>query len=222
MRVTIGCIRPGRACLARLRLPRLLLLGLGLAAFAPALLAQAPLVQGTAYDRLDLATADAALRTFLSAFRRGDYVTAYWVLSPQAQLDWQTAIETFSFNRTLRGDVMARNLLPQIVPPIAQWEQHDMSFLFAHVMNVARREGMLPLDLSGLPEDLAPARLPNLGTGPAALAADGSIAIAVALAAYPGPVVFRMVTSPLGKWRLAQILPPGGDAASRPFGLPAK
>ena len=194
-----------------------LLAGALLSGFVLNARAQTERVEGTAYDRLDLSSPDAALRAFLSAFRRGDYVTAYWIFSPQSQLDWDSLIYRLNLGQTVRAaQPLGGGFVEQAIPPLAQWEQQDMSFLFAHVMNAAKRIDALPIDLAGLPDDLS---ANGLALGAAAPAGDGSVVIAVALKAYAAPVIFRLVTSPLGKWRLRQIVPPGGDPNSLPFGL---
>ena len=45
-------------------------------------------------------------------------------------------------------------LLGELAPPLAEREQQEMSFQFAHMMSAAGQYDMLPLDLTGLPEDV--------------------------------------------------------------------
>jgi hypothetical protein len=84
-------------------------------------------------------------------------------------------------------------------------------------MNGASRHGMLPIDIDGLPADLSQQNVPVLGTK--TQTTTGDIDFAVALKNYNGPVVFRMGLAKSGRWRLLQIIPPGGDEKSIPFGL---
>ncbi len=51
-----------------------------------------------AYDRLDLTTPEAALRQFLGAYRRGDYVTAFWILAPASQQAFQVHLMRFDLS----------------------------------------------------------------------------------------------------------------------------
>jgi hypothetical protein len=100
-------------------------------------------VTGTAHDKLDLASPEAALRTFLTAYRQGDFITAFWVLSPQAQREWKKHLDLFMFDSLclMRGAPTSamRPLIEALVPPMDKWEQpEDVSFLFAHLMTVAQ------------------------------------------------------------------------------------
>ena len=172
-----------------------------------------------AYDRLDLTTPEAALRQFLGAYRRGDYVTAFWILAPASQQAFQAHLMRFDLSKIARVSVTgAMTHAPEMIPPVNRLEQTDPSFSFAYAMQVARRLDIMPLNLAGMPEDMSPAVVPRLGT-PVQLA-DGQVEIAMPLQAYRAPVVFRMVRSPHGRWRVQQVLPPGGHVESLPFGLP--
>ncbi|MBX9990624.1 hypothetical protein [Phreatobacter oligotrophus] len=172
-----------------------------------------------AYDRLDLTTPEAALRQFLGAYRRGDYVTAFWILAPASQQAFQAHLMRFDLSKIARVSVTgAMTHAPEMIPPVNRLEQTDPSFSFAYAMQVARRLDIMPLNLAGMPEDMSPAVVPRLGT-PVQLA-DGQVEIAMPLQAYRAPVVFRMVRSPQGRWRVQQVLPPGGHVESLPFGLP--
>lgn len=174
-----------------------------------------------AYDRLDLTTPEAALRQFLGAFRRGDFVTAFWILAPASQQAFQVHLMRFDLSRIARVSVTgAMTHAPEMIPPVARLEQTDPSFAFAHAMQVARRLDIMPLNLAGMPEDMSPAVVPRLGTR--VQLADGQVEIAMPLQAYRAPVVFRMVRSPQGRWRVQQVLPPGGHVESLPFGLPTE
>jgi hypothetical protein len=98
-----------------------------------------------------------------------------------------------------------------------KWEQpEDVSFLFAHLMTVAQRRTWLPLDLDGLPADLSTSKVP--APGARRDTADGRVEITVALKAYPAPVIFRLETSPLSKWRVRQAIVPGSDDNAIPWG----
>lgn len=172
-----------------------------------------------AYDRLDLTTPEAALRQFLGAYRRGDYVTAFWILAPASQQAFLAHLMRFDLSKIARVSVTgAMTHAPEMIPPVNRLEQTDPSFSFAYAMQVARRLDIMPLNLAGMPEDMSPAVVPRLGT-PVQLA-DGQVEIAMPLQAYRAPVVFRMVRSPQGRWRVQQVLPPGGHVESLPFGLP--
>lgn len=171
-----------------------------------------------AFDRLDLSTPDAALRAFLTAYRDGDFVTAFWIFTPETQDEILRQVATFAVDRLARRPGSGRlAILSEMIPATAGMVQRDHSFLFANIMQVARRRGLQPLDLSGLPQDLSAANVPDLGRR--TQTTDGVTEIAVVLGAYRGPVVFRMTGPVAGRWRLRQVVPPGGDPTSIPFGL---
>ena len=173
-----------------------------------------------AFERLDLRSPEAALRQFLSAYRRGDYVTAYWIMTPASQQAFTRHLARFEFSRIARLPAGSAALhAAEMMPVPSQLEQTDASFIFAHAMGVAQRLGIMPLNLSGLPEDVSPANVPRLGSR--IQLADGRVEFSVPLRAYRAPVAFRMVPAQGGRWRLEQVLPPGGTADSTPFGLPS-
>lgn len=200
-----------------------LLVGLALAVLVKPLVGSVSaqtLATGTAYDKLDLASPEAALRTFLTAYRQGDFVTAFWVLSPQAQREWKKHLDLFMFDRPclVRSATSVMGpLIEVLVPPMDKWEQpEDVSFLFAHLMTVAQQRSWLPLDLDGLPADLSASKVP--APGARRDTRDGHVDIAVPLRAYPAPVIFRLETSPLSKWRVRQAIVPGTDDNAIPWG----
>lgn len=189
---------------------------------AIALLASPALAQGMsgsiAYDRLDLASPEAALRAFLTTYRDGDYVTAFWIFTPETQDEVFRHAAQLNMDRLARLPAQGRMaIMTEMIPPTAEVDQRDYSFLFANIMQVAKRHGLMPLDIAGLPDDLSPASVPSLGRR--AETRDGVTEIAMPLRAYREPVVFRLVRARTGRWRLKQVLPPGGDPASVPFGL---
>jgi hypothetical protein len=184
--------------------------------------AKADTVSGSiAYDRLNLTTPDAALRTFLSAYRDGDFVTVFWIFSPSTQTEWFRRLAQFRIDTLVKGfDFKDTALMADLVPPLKEIDQTDFGFAFAHMMVTAKRRGMLPLDVTGLPVDLSPQNVPLLGKVTATTPVE--VDIAVALKNYTGPVIFRMQLARSGRWRLLQIIPPGGDEQSIPFGLRGK
>jgi hypothetical protein len=196
-----------------------------LVAGALALLAAPAFAQGMpggsgslAYDRLDLSSPEAALRAFLTAYRDGDYVAAFWIFTADTQDEVFRHAAQLNMDRLARLPAQGRlAIMTEMIPPTAEVDQRDYSFLFANIMQVAKRRGLMPLDITGLPDDLSPANVPSLGQRTETT--DGITEIAMTLRAYREPVVFRLQRARTGRWRLRQVLTPGGDPASRPFGL---
>ena len=182
---------------------------------------EAASVQGTAYDRLDLSSPAAAVDAFLRAYKKGDYVAAFWVFSLPAQRSWREHVNRLDFSRIVRGDfakLRSLDLFDEMVPEPDGYEQEDISFLFAHMMNIAAAHALLPLDVTGWVDDPPAGDKPPAGAVafPTGTAAD----ILVRLKAYPESVQFKLEISPLGKWRIRQIILPGGNDKTLPWGLP--
>jgi hypothetical protein len=177
-------------------------------------------IEGTAYEKLDLSSPEAAVRTFISAYRAGDFVTAYWIFTRATQRDWREHFDATDIRQISRvelpsGGQIKIELIKALFPPEKQWEQEEGSFLFASFMQGARRRNILPLDVTGFAPLLTAPPMHKA----APQRADGSVDIAVDLPSYPRPVIFRLERSPLGRWRVRQIIPPGGDETSLPFGI---
>lgn len=179
-------------------------------------------VTGTAYERLDLSTPEAALSTFLTAFHQGDFVTAFLVFSPEAQNEWYTLYSVSDMDTVLARSATERLSAAQTkaMTPAHPWEQWDFSYMFAHIMNWAKQNRTLPLNLEGLPSTITPTSLKPLMQRQRETS-QGTV-LAVTLKAYPQQLQFVMQRSPLGKWRLAQVIFPGGDTSVRPWAIPRK
>lgn len=187
------------------------------AAILPPTAAAAQSVTVTSYEHLHLADAESALREFLSAYGRGDFLVAYWVLSPDAQAELQRQLAMLNVDAFFSGKVDYKDLV-LVFPAQADMEQADFGFLFADMMRFGVARGVQPLNVSGLPKDLSKSNVPDIGKR--SERTDGQVDYAVTLKAYPDPVVFRLKTAPSGRWRVHQILLPGGNGTSLPFSLP--
>jgi hypothetical protein len=167
--------------------------------------AQAP---RTPFDRLDLATPQSAVARFVAAYRGRDYVTVFWILSPQSQNAWIEAFQTFNLGQ-LTGPLPAdlrSTVMQAAIPPMAEWDQTDTSWLFDHLMVTVESVGALPL------------RLPEQGTAGESLSrADGTAT--VGFGSGPGAVKFRLVRSPAGQWRVSSVVGAGGNPERPPWGI---
>lgn len=201
----LGNLRNALACAA---------LALPLLAPAPAGAQSATL---TSYEHLRLGDAESALREFLSAYAKGDFLVAYWILSPEAQAELQRQLAMLNTEAFFRGGIDGGDLM-RVFPAQAEMEQVDFGFLFADMMRFGIARGIEPVDVAGLPADLSKTNVPDIGKR--SERTDGQVDYAVALKSYAEPVVFRLKPSPGGRWRVHQILLPGGDGTAVPFSLP--
>ncbi len=172
----------------------------------------------TYYESLDLATAKKAVTTFTHAFNKNDYPTVWLVLAPKAQLLW--------YQRLLRMNIAAivnSELWDTMVPEITVFSQglgygehsdYDGGFLFDEVMLAASRHDAFLIDLRG---DL------HILSSEGSTTADGEACVdVVASVGDLASVTFRMIQAPSGRWRVLQVIVPGGDEEQIPWSVPAQ
>lgn len=162
----------------------------------------------TPFDRLGLDSPAAAVARFVDAYRQRDYVTVYWILSPAAQTAWSK--DFFAFNmQPLMAELpegRASELLHTAFPPVDQWDQTDVSWVFDRIMVTAGAAGALPV------------RMPQDGAaGPPQQRPDGTVTIGFGQGA--GAVKFRLERAPSGQWRVFSVIAGGGNPDRAPWGL---
>lgn len=166
----------------------------------------------TYYESLDLASPRQAVATFADAFQRNDFMTVWLVLDADAQLRLQQALNMLQYDRFF--DTVA---LPEYhtaveaeVFPFQSWDSHDLWEFFDRLMLMADRHDAFLIDLSG--------RLSINGESPNA----GEYTDLIAdVEGIEGDVIFRMAQAPSGRWRVHQVIAPGGDEQSVPWSVPA-
>lgn len=167
--------------------------------------ATAAVAPRNAYERLDLATPEAAVAQFVQAWRGRDYVSAFWILAPTTQQILVRDVAAFHLGAML-GPLpadRAEAIVVAAVPPIDSWEQWDTSWVFDRLMMAADAEKVSPL------------RLPDQGTtGP--VRTDDSGQATVAFGTGPDAVMFRLVRLPSGQWRVLSATGPGSDPGQPP------
>ena len=157
----------------------------------------------TYYESLDLDSPLEGAQTFVKAFARDDFMTVYLVLDSAAQFAIHQHVNLIDYDALL--DTSA---VPDIDREMAsllsldESETTDMWHLFDRLMMLAARNDAFLIDLGGEvsfdDED------------------DTSEVIAT-VAGIAGEVIFRMTESPSGRWRVHQIVTPGGDTNTIPW-----
>jgi hypothetical protein len=163
----------------------------------------------TYYDSLDLETPEAAIETFVNAFQRHDFATVYMILAPASQ-------QTLTLNREFlkRDGVVA-------TPPkefSEAWSnklfnlEHIYDTLLGYdlLLAVAAEHGALQIHLPGTVTIIN-------STNSATPLGQSSVDVATGVEGIDGEVVFRMVQSPGDRWRVLQVIWPGGDPAQFPW-----
>lgn len=161
----------------------------------------------TPFERLALDSPEAAVVRFVDAYRQHDYVTVFWILSPAAQTAWNSAFNTFDMEAIMAKLPAGRQseILMAGIPPMDQWDQQDVSWLFDRVMVAAAAAGALPVQI---PKDGA--------AGPPQPRSDGAVTIGFGRGATA--VKFRLVRAPSGQWRVFSVSG-GGNPDRPPWGL---
>ena len=162
----------------------------------------------TPFDRLALDSPEAAVARFVDAYRQHDYVTVYWILSPAAQKAWTDDFYAFNMEPLIAKLPAGRQseILMAGIPPMDQWDQQDVSWLFDRVMVTAEAAGALPVQM---PKDGA--------AGSPQPRADG--AVTIGFGQGTAAVKFRLVRAPSGQWRVFSVSAGGGNPDRAPWGL---
>ncbi|MFW6155350.1 MAG: hypothetical protein ACOC95_09045 [Planctomycetota bacterium] len=143
---------------------------------------------GTYYERLSLGTPREAVREFVDAYRKNDYLRAHLVLAPEAQDRWMRSWVMLSFDPWLREGF--RFALPES-------PEHGLGtswYAFAYVMGRAKRQGSLLLDFTSVTDVGSTSRV---GTE-----AGTSLIDVRAGVSDGGEMIFRTVQAPSGRWRI--------------------
>ena len=176
-----------------------------------------PLAARTYYESLDLATPEETVHEFCAAFRRGDYATVFMVFSPHTQwVVWQE-INLLRWGQLVRGESAEA-----VVQEICIYAQGlgscdydgETTYFFDDLMLAAEKHSAFLVDLRG--------RESVTGTRPAKTTQGGdAIDVTATVKGIAGEVVFRTVQVPSsGKWRVLQVILPGGDEGPIPWAVP--
>jgi hypothetical protein len=175
----------------------------------------------TFYESLDLDGPESAVITFVDAFQRADYPTVYWILAPDAQEQWRQYLGIFGFDRMISVDanvdplvVWKATITNTALADLSQLEHfNDFSYYFDIVMNAAKQHGVLPIDLTHVVTvlEVKPAQTNDEYT---------FVDVTAKTETVEGVVTFRMIQGPSGRWRVLQVIVPGGDERDIPWSIP--
>lgn len=167
----------------------------------------APAPARTQYEGLALSTPVDAVLTFIDRFERGDYPALYLILSPAAQAAWRSQpMATFDYSTWFRDPALIQRV-PMLVRDLP--DEHDpgvITYIFDEVMLVAEANDAFVIDLRGAQD-----------VGGLEMGADGTSAQVRARLADGTPVTFALEQAPSGRWRMRQVIVPGGDTDILPW-----
>jgi hypothetical protein len=163
----------------------------------------------TYYESLDLGSPVAAARTYADAFARDDFMTVWLVLDSQAQFRITQLSNLMEYDQLLQSDrvddIQAR------LGEAFNFETMEMSdswYVFDQFMLIADRNDAFLIDLSG-----------STSLGEARTVVGGA-EVPAEVEGIDGEVTFRLVLSPSGRWRVHQVVVPGGDQERIPWSVP--
>ncbi len=162
------------------------------------------------YESLDLASPSAAVETFADAFARKDFMTVWLTFDVRTQemlgasfdlLQWRNVIDTDAVPN--RGSEIASVL------SFDNLETTDRWYIFDEFMMIADRNDAYLIDLSG---DVTLGEESHVGD---------DVEVSSVVEGIDGEVRFRLTQSPSGRWRVYQVIVPGGDETAIPWSVPA-
>lgn len=165
----------------------------------------------TYYETLDLSNPEAAINTFSDAFRRDDYFTVYLVLDELAQRKFVEQFRLFRYeslyNITYQEAVEAD--IPLFTLGFGSTEHvPDSIFIFDDLMLAVAKHDAFLIDLRG---NLSILRSTEMS---------GAVDVYTRVENIEDEVIFRMVQAPSGRWRVRQVILPGGDEEQIPWSVP--
>lgn len=161
----------------------------------------------TQYEGLALSTPVEAVETFIDLFERGDYPALFLVLSPDAQANWRRRpMATFDYSTWFTNP----DLLDQVATLNSDLpDEHDPSVIthiFDEAMVLAEANDAFVIDLRGTAD-----------IGGLEMEADGTRAAVQARLADGTPVIFALEQAASERWRVRQVIVPGGDLDILPW-----
>ncbi len=169
----------------------------------------------TYYDSLALDTPEAAAQSFITAFQASDFQTVYLILSPRAQRTWKENYAQLNWPLIFR--VKNQKEVDAILEntAIAQGKfEHsgETSYEFDELMLAAQTHDLLLVDLGGKLTVQSTQEARDTVGNPAT-------DVIIQSSRYDEPLVFRMVQAPSGKWRVYQVIIPGGNEDYVPWAV---
>lgn len=165
----------------------------------------------TYYESLDLETPTDAVKTFISAYKKNDFFTVFLILSPESQSRWTANLRLFNYKGLTA--IKDPNEFHEIFDTaIKDYEHHMDAYYFDMIMMAADNHQVLLFDFPGTTKILDEKEIELEGTK--------YVDIAVKVEEEIETMTFRMVQSPSQRWRVYQVILPGGDEDLVPWAIP--
>ena len=167
----------------------------------------------TFYESLDLSSPESAVKTFTDAFQKEDYYTVFLIFSPSSQQAISNSINILNYDKLIKLDDYseAKNILADTphFQLVEDWEHINSLYFFDSIMLAAKEQSALLIDLSG---GISILRSESISDS-------SQVDVHANVEGIEGNVVFRMEQSPSGRWRVHQVIAPGGDEELIPWSV---
>ncbi len=162
------------------------------------------------YESLDLESPTRAVETFSDAFARKDFMTVWLTLDKRAQFEFESSFNLLQYSHLIDMDAVP-DMQAEIVAAYSyeNRETTDRWYLFDRLMMIADRHDAYLIDLSG-----------RVTPGDESMVGEDVEVLGV-VEGIRGEVRFRLVESPSGRWRVYQVVVPGGDESAIPWSVPS-
>lgn len=160
----------------------------------------------TYYDSLDLSSPTAAAETFVDAFARDDFMTVWLAFDSQAQWEWNNAFNLLHYSKLFRVNDEMRQGIPDTISRLIT-ETTDPWYVFDQTMMLAREHNALLIDLQSIDLDMT------------TIKDDGTAVVTGRFEGIDGDVEIKLTATQDGRWKVGQVLLPGGDENSIPWGV---
>lgn len=164
----------------------------------------------TYYESLDLFTPEDTVSTFLTALKRENYPAAWLIFSVQAQEEWKDQYASLQSTMFYREPEDWFNLYGEYF----EFSMENRSGMwFDRIMQFAKEIDILPINIRGSI---------NILRTEDSLTSTGETAVDVytKIPGTVGEVIFRLTETPSGRWRVHQVIFPGGDEYIIPWSHP--
>lgn len=172
----------------------------------------------TYYESLALDTPETAVETFVSAFQQDNFEALYLIFVPVTQKQITSSISLLQYQDFVKAndykeanDIASDSIVSEF---LSEWEHTTTGYRFDSLMLAAKEHSAFLIDLSGDVSILRTQRYVN----------EESFEyqdVVTKVEGIEGDVIFRMTQAPSGRWRVRQIIVPGGDEEQLPFSMPA-
>ncbi|HBN9495257.1 hypothetical protein [Pseudomonas aeruginosa] len=171
----------------------------------------------TFYERLDMHSPDATLRTFLAAWTRQDFLSVYHLLSPAAEWETLSAMGDLRFDALVPGLVLSDlEGTPILQPTVLSPDERARGLTSnnEYTFDPARKFDVLMMRAVVLGKQ--PFAL-NAQTRAESAQVDTGVATATLRTPDEPDLAVRLVALPSGRWKVDRITPPALVDASRPW-----